>query len=213
TWREVKTMKPGSGTTGEYPTVWETPGGGGEPDQWQIGDFAHRIETAAKAPPAGCTEVIPGEPVAPSLREVERPAGDLDWNRRGADVHDLARQLATALDRRVLLRVAAAARPGCRGITAVRQPAGVTVVADPQHLRQVRGRDHGADLQTGAGRALGELLRHAHVDLFERDPVGRLPGFRKGMNLGHRAHVNGLVYTPVRGYNAQDVGARTVVRA
>ena len=84
TWREVKTMKPGSGTTGEYPTVWETPGGGGEPDQWQIGDFAHRIETAAKAPPAGCTEVIPGEPVAPSLREVERPAGELDWNPRSS---------------------------------------------------------------------------------------------------------------------------------
>src|SRR5205807_9331371 len=58
-WREVKTMK-------------------------QIGDFANRIETAAKAPPAGCTEVIPGEPVAPSLLEVERPAGELDWNPRSS---------------------------------------------------------------------------------------------------------------------------------
>src|SRR4030081_2052710 len=98
-------------------------------------------------------------------------------------------------------------------VTAVRQAAGVAVVADAEDLCEGAGRDDAADLEAGARRPLGELLGHAHVDLFEGYAVGHWLGLLGWIWSSHFGQVNTLVYTHFPDYNAQHVAARTVVRA
>src|ERR1700674_5643185 len=93
------------------------------------------------------------------------------------------------------------------------KPRALAVVADTEHLGQVGGRDHAAHLEPRAGRTLGRLFGHADVVLVERDSVGRLLAFGSGFLGSHFGQVNTLVYTHFANYNAQDVGARTLVRA
>jgi len=78
----------------------------------------------------------------------------------------------------------ATASTGLGSVTAVRQSPRVAVVTDPQNLGQVRTRDHRAHLVAVARAALGQLLGHAHIDLFERD------------SIGHRGHRNQLLHAP-----------------
>src|SRR4029077_13356933 len=132
---------------------------------------------------------------------------------RGADEHHLARQLRAGFDQRVLLRVDAATISWLSGVAAVRQAAGVAVVADAQDLGRVAGCDHAADLQPGAGGPLRELLCHAHVDLFQRYAIGLGLGLLDGFYGCHFPQVNTLVYTHFQGYNAPHVAIRTIVRA
>src|SRR6266851_473309 len=133
--------------------------------------------------------------------------------RRGADEHHLARQLCAGLDQTVLLRMKTAAISRLIGVTSIGQTLGVAVVADAQDLGQVAGGDDAAHLQAGAGRPLGQLLGHAHVDLFEGDAVGDLLGLCCRIWSGHFLQVNTLVYTHFPDYNAPHVAIRTVVRA
>src|SRR2546426_4225756 len=65
----------------------------------------------------------------------------------------------------------AAAIAGHRRVTFVGKPARVAVVPDRQDVLELLVGDDGSDLQAHAGRALGELLGHAHVHLVERYPI------------------------------------------
>src|SRR3981081_4001995 len=132
--------------------------------------------------------------------------------RRGADKHDLSRQLRAGLDERVLLRMNTPARPRLSRVAPVGASSRVAVVADAKDLRQIAGCDHAADLQARACRPLRELFGHAHVDVCERDAIGRWIVLCQGFGTCHLSQINRLVYTHFPDYNAQHVAARTLVR-
>lgn len=78
---------------------------------------------------------------------------------------DLPRRVT--INDRVLLAVQATAVAWFLAVAGVRQTAGIAVVSDGQHLAEVRGRDHGPDLQPFAGGAAGEGECQAQVDDFK----------------------------------------------
>jgi hypothetical protein len=81
-WRQIETVKPGCGSTGEDCLLWKAPDGGSKNNVGVPGYGMERVITATESAPARTKQVIFRQPIPLNLLKIEGTRRQSIWNSR-----------------------------------------------------------------------------------------------------------------------------------